>query len=293
MTNNIVLSSDRELPLLLFLWKWKVSTVAALVRKFYPTCSQKTAYNRLLSLRHARMIQMRADGFGQKFVVALDQKGLEEIQNFLPAIEDRGYKSEQVGHDLVLSAFHLGDWLLETPKHATLFSEQQLRRMSPELYPDWIPKTGVHRPDGYTQTLYRGQTATFAIEVELSQKRNRDYANAAEFYLYCRGIARVLWLVPRLSMAKTLHEHLIQKGKAERDMHDFFLLEDFMQRGWDSEAVAGPDLGKSVASLMSGKTQENTGKSPGSIMAHSLLDTRKSPHTSRFYRNFQLGDFRD
>ena len=58
MSYNVVLSENREIPLLLFLWKWKVSTTAALIQKFFPNCKGKTAYNRILSLRKAGLIQM-------------------------------------------------------------------------------------------------------------------------------------------------------------------------------------------------------------------------------------------
>ncbi len=293
MKKNVVLSETRDVPLLLFLWKWKVSTIAALTKKFFQNSSPKTAYNRLLALRHAGLIQMKSDGFGQKFVCSLDRRGFEAIREFLPESADEGYKSEHAGHDLLLAAFHLGDWFIEKPKGAAMFSEQQLRRLPLETYPDWIPRTDTHRPDGYSRVLFRGQPATFAIEVELSQKRDDDYGKVADFYGYYSSITRVLWLVPRRSQALTIRTHMLRQNHSGQDPHDFILLDDFKQHGWDAEVIAGPDLGQSMATLLMGKPQEKAMKTSGSVLVHSLLDTRKSPHTSDSYRSYQLGDFRD
>lgn len=293
MKRNVILSDSREVPLLLFLWKWKVVTTAALTLKFFQECSGKTAYNRLLSLRHAGLIQIRSDGPGQKFVYALERKGFDAIGEHLPPLKEKGYKSEQIGHDLVVSAFHLGDWLLDTPEAATLFSEQQLRRIYPDMYPDWVPRSEIHRPDGYTRILIGDHPATVAIEVELSAKRNADYLKIAEFYSYYQTIARVLWLVPRRSMAVSIQERLNKSHNSNISPHNFIMLEDFQKLGWHAGIEFGQDQGKSVMTLLAGKLPEKPTISAGVVPSLALLDTRKSPHTSRVYRPYQFGDFRD
>lgn len=293
MKKNVVLSIERDVPLLLFLWKWKVSTPAALTRKFFTTCSRKTAYNRLLALRYAGLIQMRSDGYGQKFCCTLDKKGFEAIREYLPLLKEEGYKSERVGHDLLLAAFHLGDWFLDTPKTTTLFSEQQLRRLDPAAYPDWIPRSEQHRPDGYTRTQLGDRAATFAIEVELTHKRIDDYVNVAKFYGLFRNVTRVFWLVPRPSMAATLQEHMVQRARSDHNPHDFVLLDDFLKVGWAAHVECGPDEGKSLLTVLTGKVPEKYRQTTDPIPFLALLDTRKSPHTSDAYRNYEFGDFRD
>ncbi|MBI2712604.1 MAG: hypothetical protein HYX41_07115 [Bdellovibrio sp.] len=284
MGRNVVLSNSRDVPLLHFLWKWKVSSTAAIIRKFFPNIKGKSGYARILILRNAGIIRVHSDGHGKKFVCSLDRKGFEAIRETLPPMREDGFKSEQIGHDLLVSAFHLGEWLLEKPETATLFSEQQLRRMHPDMYPDWVPRSEVHRPDGYTQTLLGDHLATIAFEVELSNKRDSDYLKVAEFYEHYEKIERVLWLVPRQSTAIKIQEKMNQVLHGVPSPHNFILLEDFANSGWHAEIKFGSDKGKTLISLLSGKAMEKYWKTPSSSLTHALLDTRKSPYTSDSYR---------
>ncbi len=293
MKNKVMLSDDRDIPMLHFLWKWKVSSTAALTKKFFPNCKGKTAYNRLLDLRQAKIIQVQADPKGIKFVCMLGQKGFDAIRGDLPPLEEEGYKSEHPEHDLFTSAFHLGDWLLAKPDAVTLFSEQQLRRIHPDYYPNWVPKSKLHRPDGYTRIQVGDSFSTTAIEVELWQKRDSDYLNVAEFYSQSRNIKRVLWLVPRQSMAITIQERMSDSHIEGVSPHNFVILEDFKNSGWHAQVSLGHDKGQSIHALFSGNVGDMP-RFPGeSILTQCLLDTRKSPHTSSVCRGFQLGDFCD
>ncbi len=293
MNNTVILSSEREVPLLHFLWKWKITTTAALIKKFFPNCKGKTAYNRLLSLRHAGLIRVRSDGMGQKFVCTLDQRGFDAIREELPQLKEEGYKSEFMAHDLLVSAFHLGNWLVEKPKEAVLFSEQQLRRYEPEFYPDWVPKSEIHRPDGYSRVPLEGELSTVAIEVELTHKRDSDYTRVAEFYGHYRNIKKVLWLVPRESMAAGLDEKLRSASRRTESPHNFILLEQFRLLGWESHISIGPDQGKTLSNMLSGIAQEPGRLLTDSSLGLTLLDLRKSPHISTVYRGYQFGDFAD
>lgn len=293
MRKNVVLSNTREVPLLHFLWKWKITTTAALIRKFFPACQGKTAYNRLLTLRHAGLIQVRSDGLGQKFACTLDQRGFEAIRENLPQLKEEGYKSEAIGHDLLVTAFHLGNWLCEVPEGVSLFSEQQLRRYHPEFYPAWVPQSEVHRPDGYTRIPAGDKFSTFAIEVELNHKRDANYLKIGDFYNHFRTISKVLWLVPRESMALGLEEKLRAATRRPTSPHNFTLLEDFKLLGWESRIVVGPDQSKTLSNLLLGTVPAPGPILDGSNLTQSLLDLRKSPHNSTIYRGFQFGDFCD
>lgn len=134
---NVILSHDCDVPLLYFLWLWKVSTTAALSEKFYGSRTPMRAYMRLRKLHKADFIQCRVDSGGGKYFWSLTKKGYQKIRGFLPhALKQDGYKSEYVGHDLFVAAVHLGEWLKATPPGCALFTEQQLRRFPLELYPE-------------------------------------------------------------------------------------------------------------------------------------------------------------
>lgn len=291
MGKQVVLSELREIPLLLFLWKWKVSTTAALIKKFFPNCKEKTAYNRILALRHAGLIQVRSDCGGQKFICALDEKGFDHIRTKLPFIGEDGFKSEHMGHDLLVAAFQMGNWLLESPQGIEFFSEQQLRRTKEEYYPAWVPKSATHRPDGYTRLTLAGKSTTVAIEVELSHKSDAEYLRIAEHYDLFRTVARVLWLVPRRATAHTLHAKMKAETRRQPFPHDFVVFEEFQNRGWDARIIVGPDEGKSLSDFYSEVCPKSGGLLPDSCLAQALLDLRKSPHVAITYRGYELGDF--
>ncbi len=290
MKKNVVLSTKREIPLLLFLWKWKLSTTAGLIQKFFPDCNGKTAYNRILALRHAGLICVRADSLGQKFVCALDKDGFHAIRERLPELKEEGYKSEHLGHDLLVSAFHLGNWLTRKPNEAALFSEQELRRLDPEFYPDWVPQSDLHRPDGYSLVPGKDGHETFAIEVELHRKKEHDYTRVAEFYAHFHGIRKILWLVPQQSFAFYVEKKMIDPLAGEPSRHNFVLIEEFQNYGWGSRIFIGPDQGKQLTDLLL-EVPPKSGRIPAeSNLAKALLDTRKSPHLTNAYEGFQFGD---
>lgn len=293
MKKNVVLSDSREIPLLHFLWKWKVSTTAALIQKFFPHCKAKTAYNRILALRQSGLIRIRSDGLGQKFVCTLDQTGFEAIREQLPHLKEEGYKSERIGHDLLVSAFHLGNWLVEKPRDAAHFSEQELRRTDPDYFPDWVPKTDIHRPDGYSLIPRGEELHTYAYEVELHSKRDADYARVADFYEHFQNIKRVLWLVPRKSTAELLNEKLMAPLRSNYSPHCFILLEEFRTLGWESRIYVGPEQDKPLSKLFSEVPPTSARSLPDLSPVQALLDTRKSPHISTIYRGYQFGDFSD
>lgn len=293
MQKGVVVSSSRDIPILLFLWKWRVSTTAALIKKFFPNCAARTAYNRVLRLREGGLIKARADGVGQDFVCTLDMKGFRTIRRYLPHLREEGFKSDDHGHDLLVSAFHLGEWLCEKPQNATLLSGQELKRTFPELLPSWVPRSENHRPDGYTRIQVGEKYLTYAIEAELTYKNPPYYENVAAFYESARGIDRILWIVPGESMATNLNSKMKTSSSANTSPHNFAIFKEFKELGWEAKIAVGPDAGKSLSNLYSGNSRETERKLTGSSLVHSLLDVRKSPHTAIAYRGYEVGDFRD
>jgi hypothetical protein len=292
---KVALQAKRDLPLLLFLWKWKVATTAGLSKKFFANLSPMTGYHRLWKLQKAGYINWRADSSGQKFVWHLTLKGFKAIRDQIPAaMKDQGYASEHIGHDLLTSAVHLGDWYFETPKDVTFVSEQQLRRYHPDFLPSWIPGMEVdgHRPDGYWHLPSQTGMRLVALEVEINPKSNDEYQKVAGFYRRHSGVADVLWVVPLGWMANhllaQLEKHILDDKNKN---HNFILAEDFKQFGWQALIKCGRYHGRSVDQFL-GKSSPNqiqNGSKP--VCTQFTLDTRKFPKISGKSKIFGGHDF--
>lgn len=135
---NVTLT-ERDLKILRYLWRWKVLSTAALTEKFFPERSPITAYTRLWHLQDGNYIRLIPLSDGKRFVWGLDQKGLASIKNQLPDLREIGFKSENVEHDHLVSAIHIGEWLTTTTSDDYFFSEQELRRFHLDQYPEWVP----------------------------------------------------------------------------------------------------------------------------------------------------------
>lgn len=293
LPKNVILSNQRDIPLLHFLWKWRLVTVAALTQKFFPMCSEKTAYNRLLALEHAKRITIRSKGNDGQFLCALDRQGYEAIKEELPLLSEPGFKPEHIEHDFLVSAFHLGDWLKDKPENTSLFSAQQLRRIDSEMYPSWVPRSPTHIPDGYTLVKKGDRDSIFAIEVELYSRTELNYQLIGDLYRYLRNVEKVFWLVSGDSLARKIEIQLIKAMRDRPSNHNFILLKEFVAQGWDAPIVIGPDEGRSLSTLFS-EIVPKSGENPSdSNLARFLLDTRKSPHKSRNCRIYSYYAFAD
>ena len=221
------------------------------------------------------------------FAWSLDQKGYQAIRDLLPALREDGYKSEHVGHDLLVTAVHLGEWLLGTPPGVEIFTEQQLRRYDHEFYPLWIPPDQAHRPDGYWNVPKGSIKNTIALEVELSRQTHKRYELIGEFYAINKGIIRVLWVVRNLAAAQTIDSQLSKANPGAKTFHAFALALDFQSLGWGAKIIHGVDTGSTIHDLL----QNSAKTSPGPVLATLNLDTRKSPHKSKSCPVFSASDF--
>lgn len=283
MAKKQVMLTERDLRLLEFLWRWKVVSTAALTAKFFQNRSPETAYTRLWHLRRSGHIAFVATGEAEAFVWSLAQKGFHAIRHRLPELDEEGFKSENVGHDSLVSAIHLGEWLISPPPGSETFSEQEIRRLHMDCFPGWCPKTKRHRPDGYWRTLRDDKWLSFALEVEIHQKKSSYYSWLARFYDERQEIDRVVWVVrPRRLADSVLRE--LRKVVGERvAIHNFLALEDVQKVGWKAPILTGPEQGKTLAFLLNTRPQT----SPNPDWTRFLLDTRKSPHKSTRYRNLK------
>ena len=247
-----MLTEERDVPMLLFIWRWKITTTSALHAKFFPKCTLASAYRRLWDIEAAGYLSsVLCPGMPGR-LWELSRRGFLAIKERLPLLREVGFKSECLYHDLLCGALQLGDWIRGTPEAMALFSEQQLRRYDVQTFPTWVPKAQGHRPDGYTFLTGEQGSRVIALEVELSAKTPAAYGSLAGFYLHNRpAITQVLWLVSRASFAPHLKGHLARyDAEAAATQHDFVALPDFLKLGWQAPVILGPSNGELLADLM-------------------------------------------
>ena len=211
----------------------------------------------------------------------LTVKGFEFIKDLLPPLKEVGFKSENIDHDFLSTAAHLGDWLSIIPKGADFFSEQELRRYSPEQYPDWVPKTLDHRPDGYWKITFDETVGTIALELELSEKSKGAYRVAGDFYNTNKMISRVIWIVQGMKMAERILSFMAETSAHAKKIHNFILVDQFKVSGWQTRIVLGPEINKTLDFVLHGQPQ-SSGMSttcPQHVRRHfdDMLDTRLKP----------------
>lgn len=287
MNQKQVNLNHRDFEILNFLWKWKVSTTSALSYRFFGNIKLSSAYRRLWVLERGGYICAVSDNRRMHCLWALTKLGFHVIKGNLPELREVGFRSENLSHDLVTSAIHLGGFLFGIPNGVALFSEQELRRLPLEFYPDWVPRSELHRPDGYWHVPVGNPMATVGLEVELSQKKDVKYEIIADFYASQPSIVRVLWLCAKSSMAWLLHEKISKALKHSPMNHNFVSFQNFQKFGWDSVIEHGPEKGKPITVLLGNKPS-----TARQLVGEKLiLDTRKSPHKSRIYRPLELGCF--
>lgn len=272
-----VLSPERDLPLLTFLWRWKVATTKALHARFFPECVQFRAYARLLQLSDAGYLTAIQLGHQKGVVWSLTRKGFLVVREQLPALAAEGFASEHMRHDLLCAAFHLGDWLCAQPVNVSLFSEQQLRTYDPEMYPAWVPASGGHRADGYSFVQGQSGDRVIGIEVELSRKKVSLYKSAGIFYSHQREVDRVLWLVEGATYLASLESHLATYDLDRSSIHNFVSLGQFQRQGWQSRIARGPEQGLTIHEFLhDGDPRKMPEKSQKPFSGLHFLDTRKS-----------------
>jgi len=263
------------------IWKWKFLTTAALDELHFRNLSPAYAHRRLLDLKLAGLAKwLPLPGkHGRDFAWTLTKKGFDAIQPLPFPLKEKGFRSESIEHDWMVTAIHLGEWLLGFPEGCDVFTEQELRRNYVDGYPAWVPKTEIRRPDGYWRAIVKGEPQTVALEVEMSGKLDSEYPAVAQFYSADRDLFRVVWLVKHEGLAKRLLEAIGQVGGKGSRLHNFVLLKDFLKSGWNCQFFAGRDVGVPLAKLLL-PTSATPRPHVGSTL---LLNALKSPHRSPDY----------
>lgn len=269
-----------DFEILIFLWRWKLVSTAAIGARFFQGRAAISPYLRLSSLKKLGLV--RYQYFEIDRIVAawtLTAKGFKVIRPLLPQLREDGFRSEAILHDWITTAIHLGEWLPSQPDGTDLFSEQQMRRLSLDDYPAWIPRTDLHRPDGYWRVRLPQGVGTVALEVELSTKYPHNYRAVADFYRDHPRIFRVVWLTDTLHTAKTIQSRLRDGAPSHIGIHNFVLKADFFRLGWNALLKLGAESNRPLAFLLGSESITR----PAHGHLRDLLDLRKAPHRSRTY----------
>jgi hypothetical protein len=284
------LTSERDIAMMVFLWKWKVASPLLLMKKFFPNASGHTAYKRLWTLHRGGFIDTVVDRTGTKFLWTLSKLGAQVAkEHFRVASVEDGFKSESPGHDLLVMALQLGDLALSPDKKIVTFSEQQLRRYEPSDYPQFVPRKTIHRPDGYTYLANSSQT--IATEVELHVKSKSAYIQT-EYMYATTNVNQVLWLVPTQSAARSITSHLSQNHNGPSESkHSFILLQEFMTKGWGAKILSGKSQGQDIQTIMGTKPTNSLQTSPKPVCTSLSLNVSKSPHKAATCKFYELGNF--
>ncbi|MBI3294430.1 MAG: hypothetical protein HYZ71_06835 [Deltaproteobacteria bacterium] len=269
--------THRDAPLLHFLWKWKMTTTSAIAAKFYPNLALWTAYKRLWVLEKAGYIRARCDETQSYCLWALNKRGFAFVKARMPKMREEGYLSEYLVHDALVSAVHLGDGLIEDSSGLEFFSEQELRRLHPNDFPEWVPKNMFHRSDGFWRLMNESGQQVIALEVELTSKCDDDYEMVGRFYGGETKVAMVLWIVSGARFAEKIHR-LTSRVSRGQTKHAFVELDAIYSKGWQASISFGQKSGKTIAEVL-GKCLPSSSQVHGT---HLMLDGRKSPQNTKF-----------
>lgn len=262
-------TTERDYLILKSLWKWKLLSTTAIATKFFSKAKPYSAYIRLLRLQKSRILEfIRIEqGTGAWSLAPL---GFGMIRGDMVELEQSGFKSENTRHDHLVTAFHLGEWLVAQPSDTQTFSEQQLRRISKELWPPWIPQSDLHRPDGYTRFIEGSTSIVIAFEVELHFKGNSRYDKHTVFYDSEENVSLVLWLVRSEAMIEAITRALVQHNCQNVAKHQFITLRDFQTKGWEAQVAVGSHRGRTLLEVL---PQIAIAKQ----CCNDLLNTKKRP----------------
>lgn len=279
--------TTRDLEILGFIWKWKLVTTATIFKIFFSNSVGCSApYNTLRRLQRRGFLcvaAIKAARSKPAFVWGLTKRGFTRVREQLPFEMEEGFESEVPNHDFIASAVHLGP-LSEKLRPIEHFTEQELRRIPASHYPEWVPKTSLHRPDGYWLVEINGKQATVALEVELNLKRREDYELVARFYSAKESVFRVVWIAKDIRDASYLEETIKQTYPDRGNAHDFVLLDDVKKYGWGARISLGRDKDKTLYVLLQNGLSEYYQSSD----TLPNLDGRSFPYDLRPYGGSQF-----
>ena len=269
--------TERDYKILRYLWKWKALSTEAIIRKFFPEIKPKSAFRRLQYLEADKYIKAIVIDENRNDVWSIADRGFKYILPRLGELHQVGYKSENPNHDFLSTAFHLGNWLTSQPENTQNYSEQQLRRYPVNAWPEWVPDSTTHRPDGYSISIQDGKRLIVAFETELSTKARDRYGAVAAYYDGQETVDLVFWLLDSQVTLNALKKSFEKYEMRVWGKHHFILLSDFEKQGWSVRLNHGQFAGKTIGEILNRNRLADA--SPGRRLGDvsSLLNSRRSP----------------
>ena len=116
-----------DIEILLFLWRHRVATFLALKTIFYPSLSNRQAYDRLKRLKRGNYIVIEQLQGTHNRIWQLGQRGYSYIKNELMIeTKTKTHKPQSQRHDLIVMAALLGNGMIKSPKNGRLVTEMEL-----------------------------------------------------------------------------------------------------------------------------------------------------------------------
>lgn len=267
--------TSRDQRILHYIWRWKLASTASVHEAVGRPDSPYTTYKVLDKLERNRFLDCHYDHYNQFYVWQLSELGFSSLKLALGDLIEDGYLSENHRHDRLVQAFQLGEWSSLPLPVVDFFTEQDLRRREMDSYPDWLPRSKEHRPDGYSRIKGSTQAWTLAYEVELSPKSVQRYEAILRFYKHARVVDRVLWLVETDQV-----RDLIVRAKTcikddSKDFHVFVGLNEFLRAGWDAPVTN--ECSNTLFTLRE-KYREICGDFYGDLMGNTQGHSKVSVH---------------
>lgn len=246
--------TQRDVEILCFLWKFKVSTTEIIHKTFLSNITFKSAYNKLIRLKQKSYIEVHVNQTGGDPVWVLQKKGFEVVKNILPELRADCFKSENKEHDLLASSIQLGEIYKIVPGDITLVTEQMLSSYDLEFLPNWVPNVNEHIPDGYWYFIKGNDIKLLSLEVELNNKSRTRYKAYANFYEQFGKDSRVLWVVKSKYQIKQILESMYEY-EPDYKIHNFIFLKDILKHGWSSRIVIGPNQNQKLSHLFESNSE--------------------------------------
>ncbi len=285
MKRKKVVITERDLKILIFLWRWRYVTTSAISEKFFHGLHNTRGYIRLLKLKKRGYIQSVQLIINLGYAWTLTKKGYLQIKETLPELTDDNFLEQKPNQQHLASAVLIGEWLQKVPSGCALYSRQQLRMKKAELHPKWVPQCDFYTPDGYWYiSSPTGSESIIAIGVELHRSPPSKYDRAKDFIEVHTKIKNMLWIVRGLHLAEAIHHKLNYRSDRSEDLHQFVLMDDIFKHNWASQIKVGAFTGLSIHKFI----EQNRGNTPADArltkISRCLVETRLSHPRSVTYK---------
>jgi hypothetical protein len=242
--------SERDISLLLFLWRHRLSTFRVLKNAFFPNGSTGTAYNRLKRLRKAEYIRTDfIDGTSHP-IWCLDARGFRLLESeYLPELKTKAYMAQSKLHDLRAMAVLLGDWYLGAPEGVQIVTEQEFASTEVDEIPQALRDGAGHLPDGAWIFRTDNDPRGVALEIETAAKASARYERICSIYASRHFFEKVVWVVQSGKLAERILK-CASAGAFSMNQHLFIGLRDFERRGWDATFLNASLAGLSLGSFL-------------------------------------------